>query len=78
MVEKDEIVIAGAAGRQVMCGHCGGDQYHWRRVLLNSGTSEFFGFAAFSPEAIALTCTRCGKMVEFADGALDLRSAPQQ
>lgn len=72
MAKKDEIFIAGAAGRQVVCGHCEGNQFRSRRVLLNSGTSELFGFAAFSPEAIALACVQCGKMQEFEDGRVEL------
>jgi hypothetical protein len=78
VAKKDEIFIAGAAGKQVMCGHCGGSQFRVRRVLLNSGTSELFGFAAFSPEAIALACVQCGKMQEFEDGRVELVAADQQ
>ncbi|MFE5776340.1 hypothetical protein [Brachybacterium sp. NPDC056505] len=72
MAKKDEIFIAGAAGTQIVCGHCEGNQFRSRRVLLNSGTSELFGFAAFSPEAIALACVKCGKMQEFEDGRVEL------
>lgn len=78
MAKKNEIFIAGAADKQVVCGHCEGDQFRMRRVLLNSGTSEFFGFAAFSPEAIALACVQCGKMQEFEEGRVDLVPVGQQ
>lgn len=65
-------VTAGAAGKQVLCGHCGGGSYLWRKVVLSSGTASFFGVEAFSPEATVLSCTHCGKLQFFEMGRVQL------
>lgn len=71
-------VQAGAAGKQVLCGHCGGGWYVWRKVVLSSGTASFFGVEAFSPEATVLSCMTCGQLQFFEMGRVELYAQQEQ
>lgn len=77
MAAKEQ-VTAGAAGKYVLCGHCGGGWYWWRKIVLSSGTASFFDVEVFSPEAIVLSCSGCGKIQLFENGTLELRTQQQQ
>lgn len=73
---KDEPVWAVAGGKTVTCGHCDQGWFWTRRMVMSSGTATMFGVDAFSPEAVVLSCTACGKLELFEPRAVELRTAP--
>jgi predicted nucleic-acid-binding Zn-ribbon protein len=62
--------MAKAGERPVRCLHCGSEWFWQRRIVMSSGTATLFGVDAFSPEATVLSCTGCGRIELFENGAV--------
>lgn len=56
-----------AGGRLVACGHCQGEVFHSREVLLNTRGLTFFNLDWLNRSATALVCAGCGLLQVFAD-----------
>jgi hypothetical protein len=48
------------ASKQVRCGHCGGEMFNVRQVLLNTRIMTAFNLDAFNQTAHGLECITCG------------------
>ena len=48
-----------AAGRRVRCSHCGGEEFHAREAMLNTGGLTALNLDCANASGTALVCTRC-------------------
>jgi predicted nucleic-acid-binding Zn-ribbon protein len=56
-----------AAGKPVVCPHCGGETFASREILMNTRGATFFNFDWLNKAALALTCATCGRIEWFND-----------
>ena len=70
---KNDPVQASAGGKAVICDHCAQGWFWQRRAVMSSSSASLLGFDGFSPEALMLTCTTCGKIQLFDPQAVALR-----
>ena len=64
--DKDESGIFVAAGKQVVCPHCGSDRFEEGRVLLNSTVLTLFDLDWADRNATILSCRKCSRIEWFA------------
>jgi len=55
-----------AAGKKVLCPHCGGSKFAGKTVLLNTKIMTFLDFDWADPSASTLACANCGYVQWFA------------
>ncbi len=60
-----------AAGKVVLCTHCGHDRFDSQSAVVNTRGLTFFGLDWLDKGATALACTRCGLVQWF-------RTAPER
>jgi hypothetical protein len=65
-----------AAGRTVVCAHCGSEVFHMRKLLLDGRVGTFFGFEWLSPTATAMECATCGYLHWFTRAPDQLAAIP--
>ena len=53
------------AGKQVICGHCGGAEFDCREVRLNTRGATFMKLDWLNRGAAALTCKSCSRIEWF-------------
>ena len=58
-----------AAGKPVVCSHCGCDLFQEQNVLLNTRGLTFFQLDWLDKGAFILVCTRCSQVLWFAKPA---------
>lgn len=57
-----------AAGKQIVCAHCGGTDFDIRdEVLLNTRGATFLNLDWLNKGVNILTCTRCGRIEWYAE-----------
>jgi predicted nucleic-acid-binding Zn-ribbon protein len=49
-------------GKNIICPHCGNDQFEQRSILLNTPGMTFFGLDWANRAASVLACTTCGHL----------------
>jgi len=54
-----------AAGKQIICSHCGGDTFAKDYRLLNTKGASFFNFDWANRDAIILVCHDCSHIEWF-------------
>ena len=64
--EQPKGFVYYAAGRIVICPHCGGKRFFQRRALLNTRALTFFHLDWLNQAAFALTCLSCYRIEWFA------------
>lgn len=60
------------AGIEVVCPHCGNNQFAEGRALLNTVGMSFLGLDWANSEATTLSCTRCSRVEWFHDKPVKL------
>ena len=55
-----------AAGKAVVCSHCGGDRFEQHQALLNTRALTFFNLDWLNRAGAALLCESCGLIQWFA------------
>jgi predicted nucleic-acid-binding Zn-ribbon protein len=70
MAAGPQLAVAGE--KPIACPHCGNRWFWPRRIVMSSGTATLFGVDAFSPEAMVLSCSGCGRIELFQPAAVRL------
>jgi hypothetical protein len=55
-----------AAGKKILCAHCGGNVFAGKTALLNTKIMTFLDFDWADPSATTLACINCGYVQWFA------------
>lgn len=67
MTKPVEPVHFAAAGRQIVCAHCGGAEFDGRDgILLNTRGATFVNLDWLNAGVSVLTCRQCGRIEWFA------------
>ena len=56
-----------AAGKRIVCPHCGGSEFDAREILMNTRGASLFNVDWLNRGATALTCRKCRRVEWFDD-----------
>jgi predicted nucleic-acid-binding Zn-ribbon protein len=54
-----------AAGKQVVCPHCGGADFASQEILLNTRAATFLNLDWLNRAAVVLVCSHCSRLEWF-------------